>query len=77
MLGRTVVISILLAALAVPAAADYESALVLGTGYAIGPPTWTPWEKIELDIQSEHLIPVVYERRLLLGVRARFGAARR
>ncbi|WP_437991268.1 neuraminidase-like domain-containing protein [Sorangium sp. So ce145] len=28
--------------------------------------TWTPWEKIELDIQSEHLIPVVHEHRLLL-----------
>ncbi|XXY21867.1 neuraminidase-like domain-containing protein [Sorangium sp. So ce216] len=28
--------------------------------------TWTPWEKIELDIQSEHLIPVVHEDRLLL-----------
>ena len=41
-----VVIVVLLAALAVPAAADYESALVLGTGYAIGPPTWTPWENL-------------------------------
>ncbi|WP_437580755.1 neuraminidase-like domain-containing protein [Sorangium sp. So ce887] len=28
--------------------------------------TWTPWEKIELDIQSEHLFPVVHENRLLL-----------
>ncbi|WP_438010622.1 neuraminidase-like domain-containing protein [Sorangium sp. So ce321] len=28
--------------------------------------TWTPWEKIELDIQSEHLFPVVHEDRLLL-----------
>lgn len=27
---------------------------------------WTPWEKVDLDIQSEHLIPVVYERRLRL-----------
>ncbi|EYF00196.1 neuraminidase-like domain-containing protein [Chondromyces apiculatus] len=31
-----------------------------------GDETWSPWEKIELDIQSNHLIPVVYERRLLL-----------
>ncbi|MCC6552303.1 MAG: hypothetical protein IT372_04675, partial [Polyangiaceae bacterium] len=28
--------------------------------------TWTPWEKIDLDIQSDHLIPVLYERRLML-----------
>ncbi|WP_437713631.1 neuraminidase-like domain-containing protein [Sorangium sp. So ce448] len=27
---------------------------------------WTPWEKIELDIQSEHLFPVIHEDRLLL-----------
>src|SRR5204862_3786406 len=28
--------------------------------------TWTPWEKVDLDIQGNHLIPVVYERRLHL-----------
>jgi hypothetical protein len=28
--------------------------------------TWTPWEKIDLDIQGEHLIPVVFNRRLRL-----------
>ena len=27
---------------------------------------WTPWEKLDLDIQSDHLIPVVFERRLRL-----------
>jgi hypothetical protein len=26
-----------------PALADYDSALVLGTGYATGPAQWTPW----------------------------------
>ena len=25
---------------------------------------WTPWEKINLDIQGEHFIPVMFERRL-------------
>lgn len=46
MLARTVVIAILLAVLATPAAADYERALVLGIGYATGPPTWTPWTNL-------------------------------
>ncbi len=27
---------------------------------------WTPWEKVNLDIQSDHLIPVVHDRRLYL-----------
>ena len=27
---------------------------------------WTPWERVELDIQGDHLIPVVYNRRLYL-----------
>jgi hypothetical protein len=27
---------------------------------------WTPWEPVELDIQGEHLVPVVYNRRLYL-----------
>ncbi|MBD1822981.1 peptidoglycan-binding protein [Cyanobacteria bacterium FACHB-DQ100] len=27
---------------------------------------WTPWERIDVDIQGDHLIPVVYERRLRL-----------
>lgn len=27
---------------------------------------WTPWEKIEVDIEGEHLVPVVYNRRLYL-----------
>jgi peptidoglycan hydrolase-like protein with peptidoglycan-binding domain len=27
---------------------------------------WTPWERVELDIQSDHLIPVIYNRRLHL-----------
>ena len=28
--------------------------------------TWTPWERLDLDIQSDHLIPVVWNRRLML-----------
>ena len=27
---------------------------------------WTPWEKMELEIEGNHLIPVVYNRRLYL-----------
>jgi hypothetical protein len=27
---------------------------------------WTPWEKVDLDIQGNHLIPVVWNRRLHL-----------
>ena len=27
---------------------------------------WTPWEKIELDIVSDHIIPVVYNNRVYL-----------
>jgi hypothetical protein len=25
---------------------------------------WTPWEKVDVDIEGDHLIPVVYNRRL-------------
>ncbi len=28
--------------------------------------TWTPWEPIEMDIEGDHIIPVVYNRRLRL-----------
>ena len=28
--------------------------------------TWMPWEKIELDIEGDHLLPVVHDRRLYL-----------
>jgi hypothetical protein len=28
--------------------------------------TWTPWEKIEADIEGDHLIPVVWNRKLLV-----------
>lgn len=28
--------------------------------------TWTAWEKIEAGIQGDHLVPVVYNRRLML-----------
>lgn len=28
--------------------------------------TWTPWEKVQTDIEDDHLIPVVYNRRLYL-----------
>lgn len=27
---------------------------------------WTPWEKVDLDIEGDHLIPVVWNRRLCL-----------
>lgn len=27
---------------------------------------WTPWEKVEADIASEHVLPVVFQRRLFL-----------
>ena len=27
---------------------------------------WTPWEKIELDIESDHVAPIVFRNRLLL-----------
>lgn len=27
---------------------------------------WTPWEKVSIDIQGDHLVPVVYNRRLRL-----------
>ncbi|MBN1561221.1 hypothetical protein JW998_13290 [candidate division KSB1 bacterium] len=27
---------------------------------------WTPWERVEVDIQGEHLVPVVWNRRLYL-----------
>src|SRR5699024_2265383 len=26
--------------------------------------TWTPWEKIDTDIEGDHILPVVYNRRL-------------
>jgi hypothetical protein len=28
--------------------------------------SWTPWEKLELDIEGDHLIPVVWNRKLML-----------
>ena len=28
--------------------------------------SWTPWEKLDLDITGDHLIPVMWERKLLL-----------
>ncbi|MGA9768044.1 MAG: neuraminidase-like domain-containing protein [Blastocatellia bacterium] len=27
---------------------------------------WKPWEKVELDIEGEHLIPVIWNRKLML-----------
>ncbi|MEQ1729529.1 MAG: neuraminidase-like domain-containing protein, partial [Vicinamibacterales bacterium] len=27
---------------------------------------WTPWEKVDLDVESEHLVPIIFERRLHL-----------
>lgn len=29
-------------------------------------PYWTPWEKVDVDIEGDHLIPVVYNRRMYL-----------
>jgi hypothetical protein len=28
--------------------------------------SWTPWEKLDIDIQGDHLIPVVWNRKLML-----------
>jgi hypothetical protein len=28
--------------------------------------SWAPWEKVELDIEGDHLIPVVWNRKLML-----------
>jgi hypothetical protein len=28
--------------------------------------TWTPWEKVELDIEGDHVIPMVWNSKLLL-----------
>src|SRR5262245_41994454 len=28
--------------------------------------TWTPWEKVELDIEGDHLIPVMWNRKLMM-----------
>jgi len=28
--------------------------------------TWTPWEKVQADVEGDHLIPVVHNRRLCL-----------
>jgi hypothetical protein len=38
----------------------YYRRLLVATG------VWTAWERVPLDIQSEHLIPAVYNRRLYL-----------
>ena len=27
---------------------------------------WTPWQTVNIDIQADHLVPVVWERRLYL-----------
>ncbi len=27
---------------------------------------WTPWEKVDVDIEGDHLIPIIYNRRLYL-----------
>ena len=42
-----------------PAVYDYRRFLVTHG-------VWTGWERVPLDIQSEHLVPVVYNRRLYL-----------
>ena len=45
-LVRTILALTCLLALAGPAAADFDSALVFDTGYATGPPGWTPWTNL-------------------------------
>jgi hypothetical protein len=32
----------------------------------LGQARWSPWEKVDLDIEGDHLIPVVWNRRLYL-----------
>ncbi len=32
----------------------------------IGGSRWTPWEQVDLDIEGDHLIPIVWNRRLYL-----------
>lgn len=32
----------------------------------VGYNTWTPWEKLQVDIEGDHLIPVIWNRRLYL-----------
>jgi hypothetical protein len=47
-----------------PAAADFPSALVLGVGYAVGPPAWAPWENL----------PELEDSLCIFGSVARVGA---
>lgn len=28
--------------------------------------TWTPWERVDLDIEGDHLMPIIHDRRLYL-----------
>ena len=42
----------------------YYRRLVDATFFSPG--YWTPWEKVDLDIEGDHLIPVVYQRMLQL-----------
>jgi hypothetical protein len=35
-------------------------------GQPNSPSTWTPWERIDADIQGNHILPIVYDRRLFL-----------
>src|SRR6185369_12481497 len=32
----------------------------------VGSGCWTPWEKVDLDIEGDHIIPIVWNRRLYL-----------
>lgn len=43
----------------------YRKQVTHTAGVAEGP-FWTPWEKIDLDIEGDHLLPVVQEGRLRL-----------
>ncbi len=43
----------------------YRKRVKLAAGVAEAP-LWTPWEKIDLDIEGDHILPIVHEGRLRL-----------
>jgi hypothetical protein len=43
----------------------YRKQVKLAAGVAESP-LWTPWEKIDLDIEGDHLLPIIHEGRLRL-----------
>ena len=59
--GRTWITVMWLLAFARPAAADFDSALVLATGYARGPAQWTPWINLPALEDSLWIYGSVYQ----------------